>query len=127
MGLWNLGSVADTVYALVEDIPNNWKGKILTDIADRSRQSVADYAGTTIGSNSIDIKYQEAILQLSIAKTTNNMMSLGADASKVKLGDFEVSKGSTSNLDTIYKNSLDNYNKELKTIGRKSTSYKANG
>lgn len=126
MGLWNLGSVAAETLILLSDIPDNISGA-LPRIADRQREKVQNYTGTTIGSNSIGIKHQEAILQLTIAKTAKDMMSIGVDASQVKLGDFTVSKGSNSNLDTIYKNSTESAEEELKHLGRTSTTFKANG
>ena len=120
MGLLNLGSVAATTLDLLEDVPENISGTRLLEISDRQRNKVEEYTGRTIGSNSIEITYQEAILQLTISKTAKDMMSLGADASNIKLGEFSVSKGSTSNLDVISKNSYQSAMDELKCIGKKS-------
>lgn len=127
MSDWNLGSVAASVLDLVENVPTNISGTRLLEIADRQRQRVEEHTGTAIGSNAIGIRYQEAILQLSIAKTVKDMMSLGADASKIKLGDFEVSKGSSSNLDVIYKNSMESAKDELNSLGTKVSFFKSNG
>jgi hypothetical protein len=41
---------------------------------------VQNYCGVSIGSTSIEMKYQEAILQLTIAKVSKDMISYGADA-----------------------------------------------
>lgn len=127
MSEWNLGSVATETLIFLADIPDNISGPPLERVADRQRQKVEEYTGVSIGSNSIGIKYQEAILQLTIAKTANTMMSIGTDASQVKLGDFSVSKGSSSNLATIYNNAMMTAKEELKCIGGKITLFKANG
>lgn len=127
MGDWNLGSVATDALILLENIPDSISGAPLERVADRQRNKVQEYTGTSIGSNSIGIKYQEAILQLTIAKTAKDMMSIGADASQIKLGDFTVSKGSSSNLDVIYKNSTESAKEELKCLGKRVTLFKANG
>ena len=124
---WNLGSVAATTLDLLEDVPANISGTRLLELADRQRQKVQEYTGITIGSNSIGIKYQEAILQLTIAKTAKDMLSLGADAVSTTIGDFTIKKGATSNLDVVYKHSMDSANEELKCLGKRISSFKANG
>jgi len=127
MGDWTLYSVAETVLDLIENVPPSISGTRLLQMADRQRERVQTFTGATIGSNSIPIKYQEAILQFTMANTASTMMSLGTDASDVTLGDFKVSKGSSSNLDTIYKNSTNLAMQELKSIGKRITTFKANG
>jgi len=127
VGDWNLGSVTSSVMDLVEGIPTAISGTRLLEIADRQRQKVEEYTGVTIGSTSIGIKYQEAILQLTIAKTAKDMQSFGADASEIKLGEFTVKKGSDSNLQAIVRNSSIAANEELKCLGRKINFFKANG
>ena len=127
MGDWSLGSVAATVMDLVEGVPTAISGVRLLEISDRQRQKVQEYTGTTIGSNAIGIKYQEAILQLSIAKTATDMQSFGADASEVKLGDFTVKKGADSNLQVVAMNAGRSAQDELKCLGRRVDFFKANG
>jgi hypothetical protein len=126
MGDWNLGSVGAEVLLLVENVPDNISGA-LPRIADRQRNKVEEYTGVTIGSNAIGIKYQEAILQLTIAKTASDMQSYGTDASEVKLGDFTVKKGSDSNLQVIAQNAKNAAESELNCLGKNIKYYKANG
>lgn len=127
MSLWNLGSVSATVLDLVEGVPTSISGTRLNEMSDRQRQKVQEYTGVTIGSNSIDIKYQEAILQLTIAKTTKDMMTLGADVSEIKLGDFTEKKGANSNLEVVANMATDAAREELRCLGKAVTTFKANG
>ncbi len=127
MGDWNLGSVSATVLDLVEGIPSNISGTRLLEISDRQRQKVEEYVGTAIGSNSIGIKHQEAVLQLTIAKTVKDMMTLGADSTETKLGDFTVKKGSDSNLKVVADMANQAAREELRCLGKRVTTFKANG
>jgi len=124
---WNLGSVAETVLALVPDVPTSISGTQLLNIADRSRQYVQNYTGVTIGSNSIGLDYQNAILYLSIANTTELMNLTGADAQSVTLGELTINKGTTNNLTQMGLTAKQMAMEELKTLGGKSTYYKSNG
>ena len=126
MGEWNLGSVAVETLLLVEGVPDNISGALL-GIADRQREKVQQYTGIVIGSNAIGIKFQEAILQLTIAKTATDMQSFGVDASEVKLGDFTIKKGADSNLQVVAENSAKAAQVELQCIGRRVDFFKANG
>ena len=127
MGLWNLGSVATETLILVEGVPTNISGAALERMADRQREKVQTYTGIPIGSNSIDIQFQEAILQLTIEKTAKDMMTLGADSSESKLGDFTVKKGTGSNLEIVAKMSGEAARVELRCLGKRVTTFKANG
>ena len=127
MADWNLGSVAETVLDLVPDVPTSISGIRLLELADRQREHVQDYTGISIGSNAIGIRFQDAITNFTIAKTTGLMMLQGSDASEVKLGEFTVKKGANSNLDVMSKNAEMMAQRDLKSIGRKAQSFKANG
>lgn len=122
MGEWNLGSLHDEVLTLVPNVPSAISGATLLRIADRQRQHVSDYTGKTIGSNSIGIQYQEAILQFTISKVTKDMLSTN---SKWKLGDF--STDTTDALKFLYASSTSSARDELQVLGRKMSYYKANG
>jgi hypothetical protein len=128
--VWNLGSVAAEVNALIEGLPSNLSGSNLNrlmGIADRQREYVQNYTGQAIGSNSIETKYQEAILQLTIAKVVKDMQSYGADGANIRLGEFSTTNGKTSNLDTIYEASIKNAQEELRNLGKTYSYYKAFG
>lgn len=123
MGTWNLGSVATEVILNVPNFPTAITGAPLERIADRQREYVQNYTGQSIGSNSIDIKYQEAILQLSIAKVTKDM--LGNAGGGFRIGDLSVDE--TNSLTNLTKSSSESAKDELKVLGRGFTYYKANG
>jgi len=127
MGDWNLGSVHDEVLTLVEGIPASFSGATLLRMADQKRQFVANWTGATIGSNSIDINFQDPITKLTAAATLSYMQIIGADVSSVKLGDFSEKKGADSNLmssaDALTKMAME----ELKAYGKDIKFFKALG
>ena len=55
------------------------------------------------------------------------MMSYGGDGANISLGEFSVSNGKTSNLDTIYENSIKSAQEELRQLGKSYSYYKAFG
>ena len=104
MGNWSLGSVAEEVNTLIEGLPSNLTGSTylrLKNVIDRQRDYVERYCGVSIDPSGIEPKYQEVIVQLTIAKVVKDMMSYGGDGSNIRLGEFSISNGKTSNLDTI--------------------------
>ena len=127
MGDWSLGSVASAVQDLVPDIPTAISGTRLLELADRKREFVTEFTGLTIGSNSIGIRFQSIVTNLTVAETTRLMSLQGADASSVKLGEFSISKGAGGNLDTVGQNFEDMAMKELKAIGKRIQVFKALG
>jgi len=127
MGDWSLGSVHDTVLDLISDVPASISGNRLLEMADRARNHVSVYTGTTIGSNSISISYQAAITYLTCADVANFMNLEGTDASSVKLGDFSINKGGQTTLDVTATKFLNMAQEELKNIGTSMNFFKSNG
>lgn len=127
MGDWNLGSVHDTVLDLVDDVPANISGARLLEMADRKREYVENYTGNSIGSNSIQIQYQDIIVNMTAAQVTKTMMTTGVDADSVRLGDFTIKKGSNSNLSAAAKNWEEMAKEQLKSLGRRVSYFKALG
>ena len=127
MGIWSLGSVADFVYDVLDSVPDTISGTRLLQISDQQREFVETYTGLTIGSNSIDIKFQSIISNLAAAKTAEYMNTLGGDAESYKIGDFSVKKGGDTNLVKTSQGLKRMAMEELNAIGRKSPHYKANG
>ena len=130
MVLMNTGSIAFEVNYLVEGLPTNISGsniQRLTNIVDRQREYVQNYCGVTIDANNIPNKYQEAIIQLTIAKLIKDMMSYGGDGANIRLGEFQISNGAQSNLDTIYEKSVKISQEELRVLGKNYSYYKAFG
>ncbi len=124
---WNLGSVAQEILLLVENVPTAISGIPLLRIADRNRETVQTYTGTEIGSQSINIKFQNAILYLSISDTSKLMMAVGTDTFRIKIGDFSEQKGGESNIKAMAENFRQMGFDELKNLGGSSTYYKARG
>jgi hypothetical protein len=126
MGYWNLGSVSAYVYDLIPNIPSSISGTRLLEIADQRREFVQDRIGTTIGSNSIDIKYQGIIGNLTAAKVAGFMAIQGLNSSDVRIGDFSVSKSNTVMAD-LAKNLEANAMQDLESFGVNMPFYKALG
>ena len=127
MGDWSLGSVADQVQNLIEDIPSNISGLPIKEMADRKRQYVEEYTGNIIGSNSIGIRYQDVILNLTAAETARLMNIYGADADSISLGDFSVKPGGESNLSVTAQKFEERAYEMLRQLGRRVSFRKANG
>jgi len=126
MASWNLGSVSETVLTLVEDVPIAISGALL-DIVDRERLFAEQYTGNSIGSVGIEVKYQGPLVNLTIAKTTELMGLVGADAENIKLGDFSVDKGKGSNVFVVSDNLRKNAIAELDRLRQRFKFKKVNG
>lgn len=126
MGDWSIGSVADQIQNLFDDIPVGLSGTRLQDMADRQRQYVQDYTGVAIGSMNIGISYQDPILKLTMAEALRILNTLGADATSYTLGPLTVNKGGASNLiessDLLRAEAME----QLKILGRKINFFKVN-
>ena len=114
MGTWNLGSVASFVLDVVEDIPSVISGVRLLEIADQQRQFIENYTGDTIGSNSIDIKYQGIISNFTAAEVLKFMEIVGADVSSIS---------SLSASDRFREEGW----RKLRELGKNISYYKVNG
>lgn len=119
--------MAASVLDLVPNVPTSISGTRLLEIADRKREFVQNYTGITIGSNSIDIKYQDVIVNLSAAQTLKNMMLTGADAGNIRIGDFSINKGASDSLSVSAERLEADAMFQLKSLGRKITFKKALG
>lgn len=126
MVAWNLGSFQEQIQDIVDDIPDKVDRRLL-DIVDRNRFRVEEFTGLSVGSTGIAEKYQPTIMDLSIADVTSLMSLQGADASSIKLGDFDVKKGQGSNLSETSKTFRKRGEESLKDLGRGIRFAKANG
>jgi len=124
---WNLGSIATEVHNLVPNIPTSISGSTLLQISDRKRQFVEEYTGTDIGSNSIGITHQDIIVNLTAAQVAKAMQFTGVDADSVRLGDFTIKKGSSSNLVAASKQFQEDAMIQLKLLGRRVTFFRTYG
>lgn len=127
MSNWSLGSFADEMYVLTPDIPTGLSGTPMQRMADRTRINVERWTGYTIGNSEIDEKYQPAILVGAQLELLANMQLVGADANNLKLGDWSMSKGSSSNLTVTMGYLQKKYDFELQKLGFGTRFFKANG
>lgn len=89
MGLSTIGSMATHIVESL-DVPTGVSGNMV-EIVDMARQHVANYTGETIGSNSINAKFQPPILNLAKADTIDS--SKGDVAGEtIKIGELSVSE-----------------------------------
>jgi len=126
MGLWSLGSVADTVLTIVDSVPNGISGNLIS-IADRQRQVIEQYTGLTVGSVNIALKFQPALINLAIADILGLMQMTGADVNRIQLGDLNIYKGTESSLTEGMKYFKIKGQEEMQIIGRKSHYFRSNG
>lgn len=127
MGNWSLGSVAAFVIDVVEDVPATISGTRLLEIADQQRELVENYTGTTIGSTSIDIKYQGVISNFTCAETLRLMEMQGVDVSSIKLDVLTVKKGASSSSISASDRFRDEAWRRLRELGTSISYYKALG
>ena len=59
--------------------------------------------GTTIGSNSISLAYQEPLIMLSLSKMAMSIDLNGTDADTIRLGELQIKKGSSSSAQAASK------------------------
>ena len=129
MGDYSLGSVVTEVHKLINSIPTGLSGTNMHATADRKRQTVADAVGTTIGSNSIPIKYQDPIILLTAATVAKSMVTFGLDAGRVRLGDLTVDSGGRGSnpLIAVAENFEKQAKESLKSLGYSIRFFKALG
>jgi len=125
MGNWNLGSVAAEVLILVPSVPSTLSGAPTERIADRQRLFMEQYTGQTIGSTGIAEQFQPALLHLTCADVLSSMELEGVDASNVRLGEFSISKGTSSNISSAKLDFKKQGMEELDTLGRRVGYYQA--
>lgn len=128
MATWSIGSVANFVQNVVEDIPSYISGTYLTELAMQSLNFMNQYAGLSVGSASIAEKYQPVLWKLTAAEVVNLMTLKGIDADSIRLGDFSVKKGKGSSTGDVAGNLKKQALEELRSaIGTKIKFYKAFG
>ena len=121
MGDFSLGSVQVEVQNMIPNVPSSLSGTNMHPLIDRKRQFVADYVNENIGSNAIDIKYQDVIILFSCAQTVKGMMMTSSNSGDVELGDFKKSRGDSFN--TIARNFEEEGMNQLKLLGKNVTTY----
>ena len=112
MALNTIGSISIHIVESLS-VPTGISGNMV-EIVDMARQHVSNYTGQDIGSNSIDAKYQPAIVNLAKADTID-FISANEDAGNVRLDELTVGDIDTKVVSQAYRDMAENY---LKSLGR---------
>jgi len=113
MALDTIGSIAIHIVESFDNLPAGVSGNMI-EIVDMARQHVANYTGNTIGSNSIDSKFQPAILDFAKADAIDAAMGEGTFAN-IKIADLSITEGGADASKALRANG----EFKLKTLGQK--------
>ncbi len=123
--LTNVG-IGSVVLNMIEDVPTYISGVTLHNMVDNERLFSEKYTGDNIGASIGEI-YQPAIISLTAASVLRMMEMTGADVNTIKLGDFTISKGASSNTDVTSKKMKEDGMMKLEILGQKTNLYKSLG
>jgi hypothetical protein len=112
--LSTIGSIAFHIVSVITPMPAGVSGNMV-DIVDINRQHVENFTGNNIGSNSIEDKYQPAILNYAKADTVN-AINAQAGGENLKLADLSIAETGEAVSAEQYKQLAEMF---LKAIGRK--------
>ena len=112
MSLSTLGSISQHITESLS-VPIGISGNMI-EIVDMARQHVANYTGEDIGSNSINAKFQPAILNLAKADTID-FINAQENSGDLRLDDLSIGEGFSKDSAQAYRQMADSY---LKSLGR---------
>ena len=112
MGLSTCGSIAIHIVESLS-VPTGISGNMV-EIVDMARQHVSNYTGETIGSNSINAKFQPAIVNIAKADTID-FINVQEESGNLRLDELSVGEGFSKDSATAYRQLAENY---LKSLGR---------
>ena len=121
MSLYNLGSVQNRIFNLVDNIPTAMSGTELNALIYDQVIYMEQYTGLNIGSVNIAERFQPALVMLSAGATQQFIEGQGADQS-FSLGDLSVSKVNFN--DSASNSYTQNGMEKLKRIGRQMPYYR---
>ena len=125
VNLTNVG-IGSVVLNMIEDVPLTISGATLWNMVDNERLFAESYTGATIGASIGEI-YQPAIISLTAASVLRSMEMVGADISNIRLGDFTVGKGASSNTSVASEKMKADGIYKLEILGQTAPYYKALG
>ena len=114
---YNAGSIGSIVYNAIDDMPDNVSG-LLPTYVNQCRISIQNYTGIPFSSDSIEEKYQPAMLACTSAKAANTMSIQGSDVAEYKLDGFVVKKGKGSAMEDTATKWAAEFEKEKRELGR---------
>ena len=97
MGNYNLGSFSADLLIFIDSIPVAMSGTPLNNLVERAIATVDNELGTSIGSVNVDIKYQDAIFNLSAASVLKSLNVQGTIGTTSTLGPMTIGMGGDSN------------------------------
>jgi len=115
MGLSSIGSISQHITESLS-VPTGISGNMI-EIVDMARQHVANYTGVDIGSNSINVIYQPAIVNIAKADTID-FMNAQEDLGNLSIDDLSVGGGQSKDSAQAYRQMAENY---LQSLGRTFT------
>jgi hypothetical protein len=116
MSNWNLGSVADECFILMDNIPTAISGTPLLRVVNRRLNHIETFLGQSIGSTTITDDYQEPLINLTMASLLRHSQIQGTDAKTIKIGEFTVDKGKGTSAETVSQNLEDQAMSQLRRI-----------
>ena len=108
-----IGSIAIHIVENIDTLPAGVSGNMV-EIVDLARIHVANWTGQTIGSNSIDAKFQAAIVDFAKADAID-LSNAGAGGDQLRLADLAIGQGQEAMTSAQYRIMAE---MKLKTIGR---------
>ena len=120
MGTWSIGSVANAVQNMIPNVPAGISGAQMLDIAERKLQYVNEWTGLSNGSNSIPLRVQPPVMNLTASEVLFMIHTYGGD---VHIGDTSFGNSALNSAKMLEERGM----KELRAIGRKLQVYKAFG
>jgi hypothetical protein len=109
-----IGSIATYLLSSFNNISTAVSGTLI-QLVDLSRQNVANYAGITIGSNSISDIYQPAIINFAKADVVD-LINAQAGGEQISLGELSLSETGEAMSAEQYRKLAEMF---LKNVGRK--------
>ena len=119
--------IGSIVLGMVENVPVSLSGAVLWNMVDNEVYYAERFIGTSIGTTAIAETYQPAIISLTAAAIVRMMEMQGADVSNLRLGDFSVSKGSSSSTAITSEKLREDGLRKLENLGMEVNMYKSNG
>jgi len=125
MVIYNLGSIADDVYARLDNIPTSISGAQMLKIAYEQVIFAERFTGLSIGSVAIAERFQPALIALTQAEIQRYIELQGADVNSYSIGAFQISKsqGNSSQSASLKQEAM----QKLKLLGRSTGVYKSFG
>ena len=111
--LSTLGSIAFHLFEIFPGLPAGISGNLVI-IADMARGHVENYTGASIGSNSIDARFQSAIVDFAKADVID-LINAQTGGESISLGDLSISETGDAMSSNAYRTLAE---MKLRTLGK---------